>query len=208
LYKWRDHFEVDATWRPWNHEVNHGSHKHKLNDIEEKMIEEALNELSAGGEKMDRKLGQMVVRPITLETRGVWVEMSLSSLGRLMHRLGFTPRAAHAGAATWRTRTQRLHSRPPWMTSFAGPRFNPGILINLDETAIRIHGGRNMTSAKTGADGVLIDSAGSPRDCMTVLAGCSFDASLLQLCFVAKGEISRCHQGFGNIAPTGSHTPT
>jgi hypothetical protein len=25
LYKSRDHLEVDATWRPWNHKVNHGS---------------------------------------------------------------------------------------------------------------------------------------------------------------------------------------
>jgi hypothetical protein len=56
LYKWRDHLEVDATWRPWNHKVNHGSHRRKLNDIEEKMIEEALNERSARGEKIDRKL--------------------------------------------------------------------------------------------------------------------------------------------------------
>jgi hypothetical protein len=34
-----------------------------------------------------------------------------------------------------------------------------------------------------------------------VLAGCSFDGSLLPLCFVAKGKTPRCHQGFGDIAP-------
>jgi hypothetical protein len=62
---------VDATWRPWNHKVNHGSHIRKLNDLEEKLIEEALNERSAGGEKVDRNLVQIVVRQITLEARGV-----------------------------------------------------------------------------------------------------------------------------------------
>jgi hypothetical protein len=77
----------------------------------------------------------------------------------------------------------------------------------MDETAVRIHGVRNMIWAKSGADGVLIDSAGSPKDCFTVLAGCSFDGSLLPLFFVAKGKTARCHQGFGDIAPTGSHTP-
>jgi hypothetical protein len=34
-----------------------------------------------------------------------------------------------------------------------------------------------------------------------VLAGCSFDGSLLSLCFVAKGKTARCHQRFGDIAP-------
>jgi hypothetical protein len=86
---------VDAAWRPWNHEANHGSHIRKLNDIEEKLIEEAPNERSAGGERIDRKLVQIVVRQVTLETRGRWIDMCLSSMGYLMHRLGFTPRQAH-----------------------------------------------------------------------------------------------------------------
>jgi hypothetical protein len=73
LYSWRDHLEVDATWRPWNHIVDHGSHRRKLNDLEEKRIEEALNERSARGEWIDRKLVQIVVRQITLETRG-WLD--------------------------------------------------------------------------------------------------------------------------------------
>jgi hypothetical protein len=47
LYKWRDHLELDATWRSWNHNVNHGSHNCKLNDFEEKLIEEALSERRA-----------------------------------------------------------------------------------------------------------------------------------------------------------------
>jgi hypothetical protein len=92
----RDHLEVDGTWRPWNHRVNHGSHNCKLNDFEEKLSEEALNERrSARGEKIDGKLGHIVVRQITLQTRGVWIAMCLSSRGCLMHHLAFTPRAAH-----------------------------------------------------------------------------------------------------------------
>jgi hypothetical protein len=39
LHKWRDHLELDATGRPWNHKVNHGSHNCKLNEFEEKLIE-------------------------------------------------------------------------------------------------------------------------------------------------------------------------
>jgi hypothetical protein len=74
LYAWRDHLEVDATWIPWNHKVNHGSHSRKLNDIEEQLIEDALNERSARGEEIDRKLVRIVVRQLTLETRGVWLE--------------------------------------------------------------------------------------------------------------------------------------
>jgi hypothetical protein len=66
--------------------------------------------------------------------------------------------------------------------------FNPSNLLDLDETAVRIHGGRNMTWAKRGADGVLIDSAGSPKDWLRLLAACSFDGSLLPLCFVEKGK--------------------
>jgi hypothetical protein len=56
------------------------------------------------------------------------------------------------------------------------------------------------------ADGVWTDSDGSPKDCFTVMAGCSFDGSRLTLCFVAMGKTARCHHGFGGIVPTGSHT--
>jgi hypothetical protein len=78
---------------------------------------------------------------------------------------------------------------------------NHSNLINLDETTVRIYGCRNMTWAMRGADGVLIDSAESPKDCFTVLVGCSFDGTLVRLSFVAKGKTARCHQGFGDIAP-------
>jgi transposase len=111
VYAWRDHLEVDATWRPWSHKVSHGFHSRRLNDIEEKRIEEALNERSVRGEKIDGKLVQIVVRQITLETRRVWIDMCLSSMCRLMHRLGFTPRAAHVRRPKRRTRTRGPHSR-------------------------------------------------------------------------------------------------
>jgi hypothetical protein len=72
---------------------------------------------------------------------------------------------------------------------------NHGNLINLDGTAVRIFGGRNVTWAKIGADGVWIDSAGSPKDFPTVLAGCPFDGSLLPPCLVPEGRTVPCHQG-------------
>jgi hypothetical protein len=171
LYTWRDHLEVDATWGPWNHKVNHGSHSRKLNDMEELVIEEAPNWRSALGEKIDRMLVQIVVRQITLGTRGVWVEMCLSSLGCLRHRLGFTPGAAHVR----RRQEPDPHAEAAFQAAvddiLAAPSFNPSNLSNLEETAVRIFGGRNMTWAERGADGVLIDSAGSPKDSFTVLAG-------------------------------------
>jgi hypothetical protein len=43
LYKWRDHPEMAATGGQWNHKVNHGSHRCRLNAIEEKLIEQALS---------------------------------------------------------------------------------------------------------------------------------------------------------------------
>jgi hypothetical protein len=43
----------------------------------------------------------------------------------------------------------------------AAPGMNHNYLI--DETAVRIFGGRNMTCAKIGADGVWIDSSGEPQ---------------------------------------------
>jgi hypothetical protein len=139
---------MDATWRPWNHKVKQGSHRRKLNDIEEKMIEEALNERSARGEKIDRKLVQIVVRQITLETRGVWIGMCVSSMGNLMHRLCFTPRAAHVR----RSHEADPHAEATFQAvvdySLADPMFNPSNLINLDEIAVRIHGGRNVTYAE------------------------------------------------------------
>jgi hypothetical protein len=48
---------------------------------------------------------------------------------------------------------------------------------------------------------VLIDSVGSPKNCFTVLADCSFDGSLLPLCLVATGKAARGDQGFGDIGP-------
>jgi hypothetical protein len=83
----------------------------------------------------------------------------------------------------------------------AGPSFNPSNLINPDETAVRIFGGRNMTWGKIGAGSVWIDTAGSPKDCFTAPAGCSFDGTLLPPRFVAKGKTDRCHQSFGRTAP-------
>jgi hypothetical protein len=115
------------------------------------------------GEKIDRQLVQIVVRQITLEIRGVWVEMSLSSLGHLMHRLGFTPQAAHVR----RRQEADPHAEAAFQVAvssiLADPSFNPGSLISLDETAVRVVVGRNMTWAKMGADGVWIDSVGAPR---------------------------------------------
>jgi hypothetical protein len=58
-----------------------------------------------------------------------------------------------------------------------------------------------MTWAKKGADGVSTDSAGSAKDCFTVLADCSFDGSLILLCLVATGKAARGDQGFGDIGP-------
>jgi hypothetical protein len=63
--------------------------------MEEKLIEEARNERWARGVPIDRKLVRIVVLQITLETRGVWIDMCLSSPSRLTHRLGFAARAAH-----------------------------------------------------------------------------------------------------------------
>jgi hypothetical protein len=37
----RDHLEVDATWRPWNHDVTRGTHNCRLNEMKEKPVEEA-----------------------------------------------------------------------------------------------------------------------------------------------------------------------
>jgi hypothetical protein len=50
----------------------------------------------------------------------------------------------------------------------AFPGMKHSHLVNLDETAVRIYGGRNRTWVKIGADGVRIDSAQSPKDCFTV----------------------------------------
>jgi hypothetical protein len=122
LYKWRDHLEVGATWRPWNHKVNHGSHKRKLKVIEVKLIEEALNERSARGGKTDRKPGRTVVRQITLETRGVWIDMCLSSMGYLMHRLGFTTRAAHVR----RSHEADPHAKAAFQAAVDGVLADPG----------------------------------------------------------------------------------
>jgi hypothetical protein len=156
---------------------------------------------------MDRKLVQIIVRQITLETRGLWVDMCRASQGHLLHRLGYTRREAHV--------RRRREADPDAEAAFqvavdsilASPGMNHSHLKDLDWTAVRLYGGRNMTWAKIGADGVWLDSAGSPKDCFIVLAGCWFDESLLPLCFVAKGKTARCHQGFGDFAPTGSHTP-
>jgi hypothetical protein len=121
LYKWGGDLQVDATWRLWNNRVDHGSDRRKLSDIEEKMIEEALNERWARGEKIDGKPVQIVVRQITLETRGVWLNMCLSSMGRLMHCLGFTPRAAHVRRRHEVGPHAEDHSKPPWTASSRPP---------------------------------------------------------------------------------------
>jgi hypothetical protein len=108
------------------------------------MIEDAVNQRTSRGEKIDRKLVQIVVRQIALETRGVWIDVCLSSMGNLMHRLGFTPWAAHV---------RRRHEADPHAEAAlqaavdgvpADPSFNPGDLIGLDETAVSIFGGRNI----------------------------------------------------------------
>jgi hypothetical protein len=127
LHKWRDPLEVDATWRPWNHKVNDSSHNCKLGVIEEKLIEEALNERSARGEKIDLKLVWMVMREITLETRGSgWNCLCHPWAARFtagVSRLGLPISAA----AKRRTRSRRLHSRAPWMTSLPIPCSTPAI---------------------------------------------------------------------------------
>jgi hypothetical protein len=120
-----DQLTADATWRPSNHGVNRRSHIRQLNDVEETLIEDALNERSARRGKIDGKLAQIVVRQITLETRGVSIDICPPSMGRPMHRLmhclGFSPRLPMSGAAKRRTRTRRLLSGPPWIASSHPP---------------------------------------------------------------------------------------
>jgi hypothetical protein len=66
-------------------------------------------------------------------------------MGCLMHRLGFTPRAVHVR----RRQEADPHAEAAFQAAvddiLADPSFNPGNLINLDETAVRIFGGRDMT---------------------------------------------------------------
>jgi hypothetical protein len=99
---------------------------------------------------------QISVQQIVLETRGVWVEMRLSSMG--------TARVSISGVAKRRTRMRRLHSTP-WIASSHPriPTLNHRHLIDLNEIAVRIDGGRNMTWAKRSAVRMWIDGAGSPK---------------------------------------------
>ena len=46
------------------------------------------------GDKVDRRLVQLVVRAVTLETGVGWADLCLPALGGLLHRLAFTPGAA------------------------------------------------------------------------------------------------------------------
>jgi hypothetical protein len=111
------------------HEASHGSHCRQPNDVEETMIEAALNERSARGEKNDRKLVHVAVRQIPLETRGVWVGMCLSPraagcTARCTARCSAwfsRVRRPTSGAAKRPTRTRRLHSRPRCISSSHPP---------------------------------------------------------------------------------------
>jgi hypothetical protein len=148
--------------------------------------EEALNERSARGEKLDRKLVQIVVRQITLQTRGVWIDMCLSSMSNLMHRLGFAPRAAHVQ----RRQEQDPHAEAAFQVAvssiLADPSFNPINLINLDETAVRIVGGRNMTWARMEYDTGQEYDMRQEYDMGQVLTACGSTA------MGAPGTASQC----------------
>jgi hypothetical protein len=154
LYDWRKQLRIDRSWRPWHHKSNHGSHRRQLTDTEERLIEEAVWERAARGGKTDRKLVRIVVRAVTLETRGSWIDICVSSIGNLMHRLHFTRRVAHV---------QRRHevdsdAEAAFQADVAQILCDSGfdrssVISNMDETAIHLHGGRNVTWAKVGADG-------------------------------------------------------
>jgi hypothetical protein len=125
--------------------------------------------------------------------------MCVSSIGNLMHRLRFTPRVAHVQ----RRYEVGLDAEAAFQAEVAqilcDPGFDRSSVINMDETAIRLHGGRNVTWAKVGADGVWIGSPSNPKDCFTVVAACTADGQKLPLTFVAKGKTVRCHEGFGDV---------
>jgi hypothetical protein len=80
-------------------------------------------------------------------------------------------------------------------------------VINMDETATRLHGGRNVTWAKVRADGVRIDNPSNPEDCFTVVAARTVSGAALRLTFVARGKTVLCHKGFGDIGQPWTHTP-
>jgi hypothetical protein len=81
LFGWCDHPEADTSWKPWNHASNHGSDERRLNGIEEMLIEDALPL------KIHRKRMWIIARWITIETRGGWIDMRLSSVSSPMHRV-------------------------------------------------------------------------------------------------------------------------
>jgi hypothetical protein len=91
-------------------------------------------------------------------------------MSRLTHRLGFTPRAAHVR----RRQAANLPREAAFQAALSGTLASPDMkhshLMDWDGTAVRIVVGRTSTWAKTGADGVWIDSDGSRKDCFTVLA--------------------------------------
>jgi hypothetical protein len=155
--------------------VNYGSRNGGQNDIEKKLIDEALYERCARGEIVDRRLVQVIVQQITLATGGGWgCVVDIVSVSRGPCR---------------RRREADLHTEAEIQASveciLADPRFSPSRVIGQDGNAVRTDGGRNMTWATRSAAGVWIDGAGSPMDCFAVLARCSLDGSPFPLCFVA-----------------------
>jgi hypothetical protein len=152
---------------------------------------------------------QIVVRAVTLETGGTWVDMCGSSIGDLMHRLRFTPRVAHV--VVQRRHEVDLDAEAAFKAEVDPVLCDSGIdrsgVINLDGTAARLRGVRNVTWVKAGADGVCIHSPSNPKDCFTVVAACTADGQKLPLTFVARGKTGVCHKVLVILANLGSHTP-
>jgi hypothetical protein len=117
-------------------------------------------------EKIDRSLVQIVVRQFTLETLRGWVGMCPSSISSLMHRLGLTPGEARLRRCQEADRAEEAAFQDTMDSIMGEPTFHPCNPINLDETAVTVYGGRNVTWARRGADGVWIESADGSRNCL------------------------------------------
>jgi hypothetical protein len=208
IYRWKNTWELDPSWRPWHTKLNHGIHHRLFNDQEEAEIIHVI---------VSEYLDQGCL--FTNATFAALASEKWEELGRnpgefkcshhficdFKERNGFSSRRCHVkrrdrhgegqSLAEWIKKIQCLIETHQRSSSL-------DLVVNCDETAWRLIPNGLLTWAPVGADQVTIRLSGNEKDTVTVLASVTASGNKLPLFAIAKGKTQRAEQNQLGCAET------
>jgi hypothetical protein len=197
IYRWKNAWELNPSWRPWDTKYNHGNHHRLFNTKEETEIAHVIvsQYLDEGHLFTSATFAAVAVEK--------WQELgrdpdqfkcSHHFIQDFKERNHFSSRRCHVKRRDRHGEEQSLDewiSKIQYLIEAHRNSSSLDLVVNCDETAWRLIPSGLLTWAPVGADGVTIRLNGNEKDNVTVLASVAASGNKLPLFAIAKGKTQR-----------------